>query len=109
MHNVRNLQSTGALRVCSWLLLLLITIVFCSIVGIAAQVKGLYVLDENSFKDSIIQKFLSNFFRFSSGICTNVNMVLSEFVVESNLWHARLGHSSIDVLKHHNVLKECCE
>ncbi|GAA0156983.1 hypothetical protein LIER_14344 [Lithospermum erythrorhizon] len=55
MHNVNSLQDQQSRN----------------IVGIAAQTRGLYVLDDESFHSSTIQKFVSNYVQFNKLSCGN--------------------------------------
>ncbi|GAA0184838.1 hypothetical protein LIER_32126 [Lithospermum erythrorhizon] len=76
------------------------------IVGIATQKKGLYVLDADSFKNITIKDFIDRSKHTSNRLCSLSNVVLSPSVKHFDLWHARLRHSSYEVLKHYDVLKD---
>ncbi|GAA0175013.1 hypothetical protein LIER_28273 [Lithospermum erythrorhizon] len=54
-----------------------------SIVRIVDQVNGLYVLSADSFNADTFMQFMRSFRRINKSVCSNVNIVLSQSVLDS--------------------------
>lgn len=72
------------------------------IIAIAAMKGNLYILDKNSFNADVISKFVHDYDNHTActALSSNDNVV--------SLWHQRLGHCPLSVIKYITSIKSSC-